>query len=190
MPFIILDRDGVINYDSDAYIKSPEEWVPIPGSLEAIAHLNKHQYQVLVATNQSGVARGYYTLETLALIHQKFQRALAAVGGVVEEIYYCPHHPEAGCMCRKPRTGMFTQIHARYALDFRRTFYIGDSYTDVLVAQQVGCTPVLVLTGKGLRTLEEHPELAHMLKFNDLAEAAQYVITTSQYETSSCLGHT
>lgn len=181
MPFIILDRDGVINYDSDAYIKSPEEWEPIPGSLEAIARLNQHQYQVLVATNQSGVARGYYSLQTLAQIHQKFHGALASVGGRVDEIYYCPHHPDDGCLCRKPNTGMFMQMYAKYALDFSQTFYIGDSYTDVLVARHVGCTPVLVLTGKGLLTLKAHPELEQTLRFNDLAEAVNYVITTSQH---------
>src|SRR5579862_2669163 len=110
MPYIILDRDGVINYDSEAYIKSPEEWLPIPGSLEAIATLNRHGFRVLIATNQSGVSRGYYDLAMLDRIHEKLVAQLAAVGGCIEEIFFCPHHPDDHCVCRKPKPGMIYQI--------------------------------------------------------------------------------
>src|SRR5579871_954181 len=122
MSFIILDRDGVINYDSDLYIKTPAEWVPITGSLEAIADLNRAGFRVLVATNQSGLARGFYDLATLDAIHEKMQHELAKVGGYIDAIYFCPHHPEDQCVCRKPKTGMFESMHAEFTLDFTNTF--------------------------------------------------------------------
>ena len=118
--FIILDRDGVINEDSDAYIKSPDEWHPIPNSLEAIAQLNAHGYPVVVATNQSGVGRGYYSEQTLDLIHDKFRKALAAVGGHVDGIFVCPHHPDDGCSCRKPKPGLFLKIGQEFGVDFAK----------------------------------------------------------------------
>lgn len=175
-PLIILDRDGVINYDSDYYIKSPDEWLPIPGSLTAIAQLNRAGYRIVVATNQSGVARGLYDLETLSQIHEKFIRELAAVGGHIEEIFYCPHHPAANCDCRKPKLGMFRQIQAKYGADLSDTFFIGDAFTDVQVARALPCKPILVLTGKGQQALEQHPELATVPHFADLAEAVKYVL--------------
>lgn len=173
---IIIDRDGVINFDSPEYIKSPDEWHPIPGSLEAIAQLNRAGFQVIVATNQSGVARGYYTLETLAAIHEKLIAELAAVGGYITEIFYCPHHPNQKCQCRKPQPGLFHQIHAKYNIDFATTYYIGDSWTDMQVAVDVGCTPILVLSGNGEKTLKEHPELNQALCFANLAAAVDHVI--------------
>lgn len=176
---IILDRDGVINYDSDYYIKSPEEWLPIPGSLTAIAQLNRAGYRVFIATNQSGVARGLYDLETLSQIHEKFIRELAAVGGYIEEIFFCPHHPAANCACRKPQLGLFRQIAAKYGVDLSDTFFIGDTLTDVQAARAVPCKPLLVLTGKGQQTLEQHPELAAVPHFADLAEAVKYVLAGS-----------
>lgn len=173
---IIIDRDGVINFDSPAYIKSPEEWLPIPGSLEAIAQLNRHNYQVVIATNQSGVARGYYDLETLDRIHEKLIAELAAVGGFVTEIFFCPHHPDENCFCRKPKPGLLHRIQEKFSVDLKNTFFIGDSWTDMQVAFAMGCKPILVLTGNGNKTLTEHPELANIQCFADLAKASDYII--------------
>ncbi len=177
MPFIILDRDGVINYDSDEYIKSPDEWQPIPGSLDAIAHLNRAGFRVLVATNQSGVARGHYDLETLDQIHEKFMRELAAHGGYVEEIFFCPHHPEEECSCRKPKPGLLHQIAEKYNVDLTETYFIGDSYVDIQAAKAAGCKPLLVMTGNGHKVREQHPDLfAAIQSFADLADAVDYVL--------------
>ncbi len=175
-PLIILDRDGVINYDSDYYIKSPSEWLPIPGSLIAIAQLNRAGYRVVVATNQSGVARGLYDLETLSHIHEKMMYELAAVGGYIEEIFFCPHHPDENCDCRKPKLGMFKQIQKKYKTDLSNTFFIGDTFTDVQAAMAVPCKPILVLSGKGRQALAAHPELASVPYFENLAEAVTYVL--------------
>lgn len=176
MSFVILDRDGVINFDSTEYIKSPDEWHPIPGSLEAIAHLNRHGFRILIATNQSGVARGYYDIETLDQIHEKLMRELAAVGGCVEEIFYCPHHPDEKCACRKPQTGLIEQIQAKYPIILPDTYFIGDSLTDIHVAQAMGCRPLLVLTGNGERVLAANPALRSIPHFANLAAAVDYVI--------------
>lgn len=173
---IILDRDGVINHDSSEYIKSPDEWLPIAGSLEAIAHLNRAGYHVVIATNQSGIARGYYDLETLDRIHEKLVDELAQVGGYVDEIFFCPHHPEDKCNCRKPKPGLFYQIQEKYKIDLKNVFFIGDSLSDMQVAREVGCRPILVLTGKGVKTLAENPELREILSFANLAVAAEYVL--------------
>lgn len=177
MPFIILDRDGVINYDSEEYIKSPDEWLPIPRSLEAIAHLNRHGYQVLIVTNQSGVARGYYDLDMLDSIHEKLMRELASVGGYIEEIFFCPHHPDEGCACRKPKPALFYQIEEKYPVNLTDTFFIGDSFADMKAALHVGLKPLLVLTGKGRQTLERYPEFLTIPQFADLAEATDYVLS-------------
>ncbi len=179
MKFIILDRDGVINYDSDYYIKSPDEWIPIPGSLEAIAELNRAGYRVIVATNQSGVARGHYDLATLQKIHEKFLALLADVGGKIEEIFFCPHHPDEKCHCRKPQPGLFQQIQTKYAVNLADTYFVGDSYTDILVAQAAGCKPVLVMTGNGKKTLEKLSDVSGILQFADLAAVAANVIKES-----------
>lgn len=177
MPFIILDRDGVINYDSDLYIKSPAEWLPIPGSLEAIAKLNRYGFHVLIATNQSGVARGYYDIEMLDQIHEKLMQELAAVGGYVEEIFFCPHHPDDHCDCRKPKPGLLYQIEKKYPLKLHDTYFIGDSYVDVQAAQAAGCKPILILTRKGQMALEKYPELLNTTCFDSLAQAADYVLS-------------
>lgn len=175
--YIILDRDGVINFDSLKYIKSPDEWEAIPGSLEAIAQLNRAGYRVIVVTNQSGVARGYYDVETLDKIHEKFQHELAAVGGHIEEIFFCPHHPLDECNCRKPKPGMLRQIQQKYPeINFANTFFIGDSLVDMQVAVTVGCTPLLVLTGNGKKTLEENPDLSNVNSFENLRMAVDYVL--------------
>lgn len=176
MPFIILDRDGVINYDSDEYIKSPDEWLPIPGSLEAIAQLNRCGFRVLVATNQSGVGRGYYDLETLSQIHEKLMQSLASVGGYVEEIFFCPHMPDHNCDCRKPKPGLLHAMCEKYQIDFPSTYFIGDSYADMQVALIVGCKPLLVRTGNGNLTLKNHPAFMSIPNFSDLAHAVDYVL--------------
>lgn len=180
MSYIILDRDGVINYDSDQYIKSPDEWLPIPRSLEAIALLNRAGFRVLVATNQSGVARGYYDLETLDQIHEKMMRELAAVGGYVEEIFFCPHHPDENCHCRKPKPGLLQQIQAKYPLVLAETYFIGDSLADLGAAEAAGCKSLLVKTGNGIKTLEKHPHYSKIPAFADLHEAALYVLGENQ----------
>lgn len=175
MPYIILDRDGVINYDSDEYIKSPEEWIAIPGSLEAIAQLNRLGYRVLVATNQSGIARGFYDFDTLDLIHEKLMHELAAVGGYIEEIFFCPHHPDENCECRKPKPGMLYNMQKKYPLDFSKTYFIGDTHVDIQAAQTVGCQPLLILSEKGQRALQQYPALSAVPSFNNLAAAVDYI---------------
>jgi|SRR3989344_9119677 len=145
---IILDRDGVINHDSTDYIKSPKEWMAIPGSLEAIAALNKAGHQVVVATNQSGVGRGYFSLDTLDAIHQKMEKELAAVGGELAGIYSCLHHPDEGCECRKPKPGLLKQIEKDFGVDITQALVVGDSLRDIEAAQAAGCIAVLVETGK------------------------------------------
>ena len=158
MKLVILDRDGVINHDSDQYIKSPDEWRPIAGSLEAIARLNQNGYRVVVATNQSGVGRGLFEMDTLNAIHDKFHRALAHVGGHVDAIFFCPHTNADKCGCRKPRPGMLREIETRFNADLKGVPAIGDSLRDLQAAVEVGARPILVLTGKGERTAKD-PEL-------------------------------
>lgn len=150
---VILDRDGVINEDSDDYIKSPAEWIPIAGAAEAIARLNQAGYQVVVATNQSGVGRGYFTLDTLNAIHDKMGAHIAAAGGELAGIFYCPHAPEDQCDCRKPRPGLIDQISAHFHVSVDGVPLVGDSLRDLECGVARGCVPVLVKTGKGERTL-------------------------------------
>src|SRR5690606_15356620 len=130
MRLVILDRDGVINEDSDAYIKSPDEWIPIPGSLEAIARLNRAEYRVVVASNQSGLARGLFDADTLSRIHEKMHRALADVGGAVDAVFFCPHGPDDECDCRKPRPGLLQDIARRLNVSLRGVPAVGDSLRD------------------------------------------------------------
>jgi len=153
MSLIILDRDGVINHDSDDFIKSPAEWEPIEGSLEAIARLNQAGYGVIVITNQSGVSRGLLNTETLIKIHNKMRRMLAQVGGKIEAILYCPHGPDDHCECRKPLDGLFTELSTRLRVDLRDIPAVGDSLRDLQAAQSVGAKAILVKTGKGEKTL-------------------------------------
>lgn len=152
MKLIILDRDGVINFDSDKRIKSAEEWKPIPGSLEAIARLNQNGYRVVVATNQSGVGLGIYDMGALNAIHAKMHKALTQVGGRVDAVFYCPHTADSQCECRKPKSGLFRQIAERFHADLRGVPAVGDSLRDLQAAVAVGCQPMLVLTGKGKKT--------------------------------------
>jgi D-glycero-D-manno-heptose 1,7-bisphosphate phosphatase len=156
MKVIILDRDGVINEDSDDYIRSAEDWVPIPGSLEAIARLHHAGWRVLVASNQSGLARGYFTIDDLNAMHRKMNRELARHGARIEAVFFCPHAPADDCQCRKPRPGLLKDIASRLQLDLTGVPVVGDSLRDVQAAQAVGARPVLVMTGKGGQTLRDH----------------------------------
>lgn len=180
--FIILDRDGVINYESKDYIKTPEEWLPIPGSLEAIALLTQASYTIAVATNQSGVGRGYYTEADLAIIHQKMLDSLKPFGGAIDKVFYCPHLPEDHCRCRKPGIGLFEQIADHYQRDLRGIFAIGDSLRDIKTALKVGCEPILVLTGNGEQTLLNNRELVDEIPvFPDLLSAVQKLLQEEQH---------
>jgi len=152
MKFVILDRDGVINYDSDQFIKNPDEWRPIPGSLEGIARLNQAGYRVVVASNQSGVGRGLFDTAMLNRIHAKMHKLTAQAGGRIEAVFFCPHPADAGCACRKPKPGLFEEISQRYHLNMHGVPTIGDSLRDLVAAQAVGARAMLVLTGKGEKT--------------------------------------
>ncbi|MHB1236200.1 MAG: D-glycero-beta-D-manno-heptose 1,7-bisphosphate 7-phosphatase [Gallionella sp.] len=152
MQLIILDRDGVINFDSDQFIKNPGEWKPIPGSLEAIARLNQAGYRAVVATNQSGIGRGLFDMQMLNAIHDKMHKACAMVGARIEAVFYCPHTADSHCQCRKPRTGMLEEIAARYNTGLAGVPAVGDSLRDLQSAATMGAQPYLVLTGKGFRT--------------------------------------
>ena len=161
-PWVILDRDGVINHDSDDYIKKPEEWHPVEGSIEAIAALNKAGIPVAVATNQAGVARGLFDLPTLSSIHEKLKSELNKKNGHIDALAFCPHHPDDHCHCRKPSPGLLQHLSTELGLPLSQATFVGDSYKDFEAAQRVGCRFVLVRTGKGERTLAAHPELANM----------------------------
>ncbi len=152
MKLIILDRDGVINYDSAQFIKSPEEWKPLPGSLEAIARLNQEGYRVVVATNQSGVGRGLFDMPTLNAIHDKMHKACALVGARIDAVFFCPHTADSHCHCRKPKVGMLQEIAERYNMSLTGVPAVGDSLRDLQSAVTMGAIPYLVLTGKGSKT--------------------------------------
>lgn len=150
---IILDRDGVINHDSDDYIKSPSEWIPIAGSLDAIAKLNNAGYKVAIATNQSGIARGFYNVATLKEMHIKMQNLLATLNAQIDYIAYCPHGPNEGCSCRKPKAGMLLEIAAFFSKEPKEIIFVGDSSSDIQAAKAANMKFVLVKTGKGERTI-------------------------------------
>jgi D-glycero-D-manno-heptose 1,7-bisphosphate phosphatase len=176
--YVLLDRDGVINQDSEEFIKSPEEWLPIEGSLEAIALLNEQGYKVVVVTNQSGLARGLFDAAMLGNIHQKMQGLVEQKGGKIEAIYFCPHGPEDDCNCRKPKPGLLSAFANDYQVSLDGMIVIGDSLRDLQAAQAVGASPILVKTGKGLQTLNNHPNL-NIPVFENLYDAAKY-LTRSQ----------
>ncbi len=172
MKLIILDRDGVINHDSDAYIKSPQEWRPLAGSLEAIARLGKAGYRVVVASNQSGVGRGLFDLATLGAIHAKMHQAVAAAGGRLDAVFFCPHAADASCRCRKPAPGMLEEILRRFHVEADSVMMIGDALRDLQAADAVGIKPVLVLTGKGRKTMQAGGLPPQTLVRADLAAVA------------------
>ena len=176
MKLVILDRDGVINYDSKQFIKSPAEWRPIPGSIEAIARFNQAGYRVVVATNQSGIGRGLFDMDTLNAIHDKMHRAVHAAGGRIDAIFYCPHPIDAGCNCRKPRTGMLERIAKCFNVGLEGVPAIGDSLRDLQAAVAVRAKPLLVMTGKGTQTHAEGGLPEGTLIFPDLAAAANHLL--------------
>ena len=152
MKLIIIDRDGVINEDSDAYIKNTEEWIPLEGSLDAIARLNRAGYTVTVATNQSGLSRGYFDLKTLSAMHRKMESLLAEQGGHIDAVFYCPHGPKDDCDCRKPKPGLLNEIGKRFQTKLDNVLFVGDTLSDVRAAVAANAKPVLVRTGKGDKT--------------------------------------
>ena len=175
-PFVILDRDGVINQDSTDYIKSPEEWMPIQGSIEAITLLSTNGFDVFIATNQAGIARGKLSLDDLEQIHQKLRETVSAAGGHIRDIKFCPHHPEDDCECRKPKPGMLLQLAQEHQLNLAGQPYVGDSLKDLRAAEAAECKPVLVLTGNGQQTLLLRPD--HKTVFKDLLAFAKNTLST------------
>lgn len=180
MKLVILDRDGVVNFDSEHFIKSPDEWKPIPGSLEAIARLNQAGYRVVIATNQSGIGRGLFDMATLNAIHDKMHKMLAQMGGRIDALFFCPHAADSKCDCRKPRPGMFEEISKRFNSDLAGVPAIGDSLRDLHAAVAMGAQPILVRTGKGEKTLEAGDLPEGTLVFADLAEAVRHLVATIQ----------
>jgi D-glycero-D-manno-heptose 1,7-bisphosphate phosphatase len=176
MKLIILDRDGVINQDSDDFIKSPAEWIPIPGSLEAIARLNQAGYRVVVATNQSGIARGLFDVKTLNAIHQKLHATAHHAGAEVDAIFYCPHAADDNCDCRKPKPGMLQTIASRFSVSLKGVPNVGDSLRDLQAGYGVGCVPYLVLTGKGQRTRDKGGLPPGTVVFPDLASVVDSLL--------------
>ncbi|MBH3423247.1 MULTISPECIES: D-glycero-beta-D-manno-heptose 1,7-bisphosphate 7-phosphatase [Pseudomonas] len=175
LKLLILDRDGVINYDSDAYIKSVEEWIPLPGSIEAIAQLSKAGWTVAIATNQSGLARGYYDIATLDAMHARLRALVAEQGGEVGLVVYCPHGPDEGCDCRKPKPGMLKIISEHYKVPLAGIWFVGDSLGDLEAAKAVDSQPVLVKTGKGEKTQAKNLPVGTLI-FDDLAAVAAELI--------------
>ena len=175
MKLVILDRDGTINHDSDHYIKSTDEWRPIEGSLEAIARLTQAGYRVVVATNQSGIARGLFDSSTLIAIHDKLQRAVAQAGGRIDAFFFCPHAADSACECRKPRPGMLKEIARRFNHSLADAYMVGDAQRDLEAAAAAGAKPVLVLTGKGMRTHEEGRLPPGTEVYPDLAAFARHL---------------
>jgi D-glycero-D-manno-heptose 1,7-bisphosphate phosphatase len=173
MKLVILDRDGVINTDSAQFIKSPDEWQPIAGSLDAIARFNHAGYRVVIATNQSGVGRGLFDMATLNAIHEKMHRALATHGARVDAIFYCPHAADSNCECRKPKPGMFRAIGERFNTSLAGVASIGDSLRDLQAAAAAGARPVLVRTGKGGKTIADGGLPDGTPIYDNLAQAAQ-----------------
>lgn len=176
MKLAILDRDGVINADSDAYIKTADEWMPLPGALDAIARLHRAGWRVFVATNQSGLARGLFDISALAAIHAKMHRMVAEAGGALAGVVYCPHGPNDGCACRKPAPGLYTDIGQRLGRTLTGVPVIGDSARDLAAAKAVGARPILVLSGKGADTLAANPTLARGEVYADLEEAVDALL--------------
>jgi D-glycero-D-manno-heptose 1,7-bisphosphate phosphatase len=174
--YVLLDRDGVINEDSDQFIKSPDEWRPIPGSLKAIALLSANGFKVVVITNQSGIARGLFDLPMLDRIHQKMLRLVAENGGSIEAIYFCPHGPESNCDCRKPKPGLIRVFAAEHQADLNHAVLIGDSLRDIQAAEAAGVRPILVKTGKGRKTLNATPNLKIPV-FDNLYDAANSLVS-------------
>jgi D-glycero-D-manno-heptose 1,7-bisphosphate phosphatase len=173
---IVLDRDGVINKDRDDFIKSPDEWEALPGSLEAIARLNAAGFRVVIATNQSGIERGLLNTETLIAIHAKMFQELSRAGGRIDAIFFCPHTADSECECRKPKPGMFYAIEERFHTSLHNAPCVGDSLRDLQAGVAVGAAPILVKTGKGAKTLKEGNLPVGTQVFDDLAAVADKLV--------------
>ena len=176
---LILDRDGVINEDDPNYIKSPAEWIPVPGSLEAIGELTRAGWSLVVATNQSGVARGYYNVEMLNRIHSAMYKAVNEAGGHIDAVFFCPHAPEDQCTCRKPLPGMILDIVRRYNIQPAECIMVGDSLRDLECIANAGGKAILVRTGNGAKTEAAGKMPADTLVFNDLAAVARHLLTSN-----------
>lgn len=178
---VILDRDGVINQDSDDFIKSPDEWIPIEGSLEAITRLTNNGYRIVVISNQSGLARGVFSIDDLNRIHNKMHTAVHQMGGSIDAIFFCPHSPADSCHCRKPATGMFEDMAARLNIALVNVPAIGDSLRDIIAAKAVGALPILVRTGKGQKTASiSAGDLTGIPVFDNLAAVVDDILDHQQ----------
>ena len=175
-PLIVLDRDGVINHDSTSFIKSPDEWIALPGSPEAIGQLNDAGFTVVVATNQSGIGRGLFSLETLEEINTRMSTTVTAAGGHIDAIYLCPHAPDADCDCRKPKPGLLRQIARQYGRSAAELIVIGDSLRDLEAAWTFGAAAILVRTGNGRITEQRLPPNQRVDVFDDLAAVANRLV--------------
>ncbi len=184
MKLIILDRDGVLNHDSDAFIKTPDEWTAIDGSLEAIANLTRADYHVVIITNQSGIGRGLYSINTLNQIHQKMLDKLHSLGGEVAAILFCPHGPDEGCHCRKPAPGLFNELSKRLMVSLDGVYAVGDSLRDLQAAVSAGAIPIAVRTGKGTKTEgqlesgEYRDSLGDVAVYDDLAAFVKTLLSS------------
>jgi D-glycero-D-manno-heptose 1,7-bisphosphate phosphatase len=176
MKLVILDRDGVISRHSDHFIGSPNEWEPIAGSLEAIARLTRAGWRVVVATNQSGIGRGLFDMDALTAINDKMTKAAAVHGGRIDAVFFCPHAASDECDCRKPKPGMLREIEVRLNADMSQTPVIGDGLRDIEAAIAVGALPMLVLTGKGKKTLRDPALPAGIPTYPDLAAAVDHLL--------------
>ncbi|NAW34479.1 D-glycero-beta-D-manno-heptose 1,7-bisphosphate 7-phosphatase [Halomonas alimentaria] len=187
---VILDRDGVINQDSDDYVKSLAEWIPYPGAIDAIARLSQGGWTVAVATNQSGISRGYYTETTLAEMHAELCRLVNEAGGEISHIAWCPHGPDDGCSCRKPLPGLLEEVRDALGLaTLSGSWMVGDSLRDLQAGDAMGCHPVLVRSGKGEMTLAKHPELvttdSETRVFEDLTEFADWLMARQKLKAGN-----
>lgn len=171
MKVLVLDRDGVINADSPDYIKSPDEWQPLPGSVEAIARASQAGYAIAIASNQSGVGRGLFDLDMLSAIHDRMIEAVEDAGGRIDLIVFCPHKPDEGCECRKPKAGLLRRIETELGVSLRKQWMIGDSLKDLAAAREMHMQPVLVRTGNGARVESELQDNSDVLIFDSLAVA-------------------
>ena len=190
MTLLILDRDGVINKDSDNFVKSAEEWQPIAGSIEAIAKLSQVGFRIAVATNQSGLGRGLFQHTNLEAMHEKMRSLVQAAGGEIAGIFFCPHTPDDHCACRKPKAGLIDEIEQTLGESAKGCYTIGDSIRDLEAGLLKGCIPLLVKTGKGERSLAKltktpHQALTNVAVFNDLAHASQYILQQHKLESSN-----
>ena len=181
MKLIILDRDGVINYDSDQYIRTVDQWIALPGSINAIADLSKAGYKIAIATNQSGIARGYYSLATLKAMHQKMTTLVADAGGSIDSIVYCPHVADDNCLCRKPLPGMLIRILEQFSItdqNISNVWFVGDSLRDIQAGRALKLQTALVRTGKGEKTLANNTLAQDTSIYRDLADFSQHLLNS------------